>query len=518
MSGPVGGDSINTAKRKEKQGEIAKLHEKTFRAWINKQLKKKNIKPLNSLFEDLEDGIALITILETLSGQKCPGKPTPNPKMEIQKSENLTIAIEFGKTLFPITSINPKDIMDAKKNPKLLLGLFWQMILHFQILGAQDPSAGDKKTSNLDRQRNAKEKLLKWCQEQTKGHKNVDITDLSAKSWGDGMGFCALVHAYNPSALDYDSLDPADKKGNLKKAFELAEKYLEIPPFLDPEDILSDNVPDEQCFITYLSEFPLAFLNKAASDSVREKEEEARRKAREDEERRLAEERRLRELADLEAERKRKEEEAEKARLAMEEERKRREKEEKKTRKAQQALDDEKKNSEEEIRKREEEERKRKEAEDAFEKERLRLQQENEAIKAQLNNVKKKLIGKIQVVVSEARSLPKADHLGKKSDPYCVLFLERQKEKTRTVKKTLNPKWQAEFEFYVSEPGANLEVSVFDWNRIFSDELIGKVNIPISSLKDGATEDKWYPLVGKEGKKDRNAGEIKLQLTYRCEK
>jgi len=493
MSGPPsGGDSINTAKRKEKQGEIAKLHEKTFRAWINKQLKKKNIKPLNSLFEDLEDGIALITILETLSGQKCPGKPTPNPKMEIQKSENLTIAIEFGKTLFPITSINPKDIMDAKKNPKLLLGLFWQMILHFQILGAQETSADGKKTSNLDRQRNAKEKLLKWCQEQTKGHKSVDITDLSAKSWGDGMGFCALVHAYNPSALDYDSLDP--------------------------EDILSDNVPDEQCFITYLSEFPLAFLNKAASDSVREKEEEARRKAREDEERRLAEERRLRELADLEAERKRKEEEAEKARLAMEEERKRREKEEKKTRKAQQALDDEKKNSEEEIRKREEEERKRKEAEDAFEKERLRLQQENEAIKAQLNNVKKKLIGKIQVVVSEARSLPKADHLGKKSDPYCVLFLERQKEKTRTVKKTLNPKWQAEFEFYVSEPGANLEVSVFDWNRIFSDELIGKVNIPISSLKDGATEDKWYPLVGKEGKKDRNAGEIKLQLTYRCEK
>jgi len=314
-------------------------------------------------------------------------------------------------------------------------------------------------------------------------------------------------------------LDPADKKGNLKKAFELADKHLEIPPFLDVEDILSDNIPDEQCFITYLSEFPLAFLNKAAHDSVKEKDEEAKRKAREDEERRLAEERRLRELAELEAEKKRKEEEAENARLAMEEERRLREKEEKKNKKAQKKLEDEKRKTGEEAAAREEEERKRKEAEEAFEKERLRLQQENEAIKNQLKNVKQKLIGKIQVVVTEARSLPKSDHLSKKCDPYVVLFLERQKEKSRTVKKTLNPKWQAEFEFYVSEPGANLEVSVFDWNRIFADELIGKVNIPVSSLTDGATEDKWYPLVGKETKKDKTgAGEIRLQLTYRCEK
>jgi len=497
---------------------------KTFRAWINKHLKKKNIKPLNSLFEDLQDGLMLIAILETLSGQKCPGKPNPSPKMEIQKSENLTIALDFAKTLFTVTSINPKDIMEAKKTPKLLLGLFWQMILHFQILGAQADS--DKKTSALEKQRNAKEKLLKWCQDQTKGHKHLEITELSAKSWGDGMGFCALVHAFDNSLIDYDSLDPADKKGNLQKGFELAEKHLEIPPFLDVEDILSDNIPDEQCFITYLSEFPLAFLNKASHDAAKEKDEEAKRKAREDEEkkrleeeRRLAEERRLRELAELEAEKKRKEEEAEKARLAMEEERRLREKEEKKNKKTQKKLEDEKRKTEEEIAAREEEERKRKEAEEAFEKERLRLQQENEAIKNQLKSVKQKLIGKIQVVVTEARSLPKSDHLSKKCDPYVVLFLERQKEKTRTVKKTLNPKWQAEFEFYVSEPGANLEVSVFDWNRIFADELIGKVNIPVSSLTDGATEDKWYPLVGKETKKDKTgAGEIRLQLTYRCEK
>jgi len=169
-----------------------------------------------------------------------------------------------------------------------------------------------------------------------------------------------------------------------------------------------------------------------------------------------------------------------------------------------------------------EEERKRKEAERAFEEEIERMKRENEAIRNQLEGVKKKLIGKIQVTVVEARGLPKSDHMSHKSDPYCVLFLERQKEKTRTVKKTLNPKWQADFEFYVSEPGASLEVSVFDWNRLFADELLGKVTIPVSSLRDGATEDKWYPLTGKEIKqakgKDKVAGEIRLTITYKLEK
>jgi len=486
----------------------------------------------------------LIKIFETLSGKTCPQKPTPNPKMEIQKLENITMGLEFGKTLFPITMIQSKDIMEADKNPKLLLGLVWQMILHFQVLGEQDSS--DKK-SQVEKQRGAKEKLLKWCQEQTKGHNHIDISDLTVKSWGDGMGFCALVHAYNPDLLDYNSLNPANKKENLALAFSLAEKNLDIPQFLDVDDVLNpENQPDEQCFITYLSEFPLAFLHKAAKDlesgEARRKEEEARRKEeeerrkREDEERqrREEEERRKRE----EDERKRKEDEdrkrAEDDAKRREEEARRKEEEdarakaEKKAKKASEAADAERRAKEDEEKRRreaetnaEEEERKRRDAEKAFEEERERMRKENEAIRNQLEAVKKKLIGKIGVTVVEARGLPKSDHMGSKSDPYCVLFLERQKEKTRTVKKTLNPKWQAEFEFYVSDANAALEVSVFDWNRIFSDELLGKVTIPVKEMKDGVTEDKWFPLTGKEGKKKdtkESAGEIRLVLNYKLER
>jgi len=223
-----------------------------------------------------------------------------------------------------------------------------------------------------------------------------------------------------------------------------------------------------------------------------------RRKAEEEERRRIEEE-------------KRRAESDEKARLAELEKQRALEEEQKKSAKAAKKADKERLAAEEEARKRQE-------AELAFEEERKRLAKQNEELKKQLDGVKKKLIGRLQVTIIEARGLPKSDHLGGKSDPYCVLFLERQKEKTRTVKRTLNPKWQAEFEFFVSDPKASLEVSVFDWNRILSDELIGKVDIPVASLEDGKKKEAWYQLEHKESKKKDSPGEIRLTLLYNLQK
>jgi len=267
-------------------------------------------------------------------------------------------------------------------------------------------------------------------------------------------------------------------------------------------------------------------------EELRRKEEELKKLAA-DSERRERELEERRKLDEEEARKRREQDEAaakkraaeEEARKSAEDEAKKREKAEKK---AQKESERKKKEEEDKLRAKSdgdaaaEEERKKREAERAFEEEIERMKRENEAIRNQLEGVKKKLIGKIQVTVVEARGLPKSDHMSHKSDPYCVLFLERQKEKTRTVKKTLNPKWQADFEFYVSEPNACLEVSVFDWNRIFADELLGKASVQVSTLKDGATEDKWFPMTGKEAKKEKGkegaAGEIRLILTYKLEK
>jgi len=525
-----GKDSVNTQKRKEKQAEIARLHEKTFRAWINSHLRKRSL-VVNNLFTDLKDGINLIHILEQLSGEKCTGKYNKTPKMDVHKLENITIAVDFCKQFFNI-SIRSQDIFDG--NEKIILGLIWRMILHFQVAGNKGK---EEDSGSAQRAKAAKQKLLEWLQQQTKGHRDVNIQNFDS-SWYDGMGFCALVHAFDPSLIDFNSLNKDNKKENLIKAFQLAEKHLDIPSLLDPEDIVQtdeDLIPDEQCFITYLSQFPVAFLGKQGKDLEKEKQEaerlrlEAEAKRREEERLRAEEEKRRREEEERERERRRKEEAdaldaeraareaADRARLEaerrakeaedenlrrQEEEARRAEKERRKAEKARLA----------EQEKDEEAARKRREEEEAFEAERKRLQAENEALRKKLRR-----IGTLQVGVVEARGLKKADHLlGGKSDPYCVLFVERQKEKTRTVKKCLNPKWDAKFEFYVSDKDASLEVDVFDWNRILADDFLGKVTIPVSSLSDGKDTEAWYTLEGKK-KGDKVSGEVKLNLRYNLE-
>jgi len=340
------------------------------------------------------------------------------------------------------------------------------------------------------------------------------------------LGFCGLVHKYDPRLLNFDALKPEDKEGNLELAFSLAEKHLGIPRLLDPEDIVAENQdsrPDEQCFITYLSEFPLAFLHKAETSVAVNKEEEERRKVeelererkrREDEERRRKEddEKKRREIAEAqdrarretedELRRKQAEDEAKRKALEMEEEERRRREQKKRD-------DEDRSKRDREDADRDAEEKRR---EEEFEDERRRLQAENEKLRRELGEAKAKLIGKLKVTVIEARQLRK-----KNPDPYVVLFLDRQKEKTKTVKKSHEPKWESEFEFYVSKADDALEVTLFDWNWIFHDDFLGKMEIKIADLEDGEETEHWYKLQPKK-KKEKVSGEIKLKLLYRKEK
>lgn len=330
--------------------------------------------------------------------------------------------------------------------------------------------------------------------------------------------------------------------------------------------------PDEQCFMTYLSEFPIAFLaGKEKADSRAAEEAEAKRKAAEEEDRqraeaerkaaeeekqRLEEERQRLEaekkaameeakrreeeleaqaaaLKQLEEEKRRKEEEEEEQKKKREEKKKRRQREaeeaeERAKRENEEASRLAREEAEKEAKERQEEAEKRQSEEDAkradeiakleaqHEAERLKLEEECRRLKQQLEATKGKLIGKLKVTVKEGRGIHKKDSSGGKADPYCILFLERQKEKTRTIKKNQNPKWDADFEFYVSDPEAALEVTLFDWNRIFSDSFLGKVAIAVASLNDGEETTAWYKLEGKKAK-DKVTGEICLTILYRKE-
>jgi len=94
--------------------------------------------------------------------------------------------------------------------------------------------------------------LLQWTQRVTEGYRDVNITNFTT-SFQDGMAFCAILHHYHPTKIDYNSLDKTSRAQNLELAFSIAEK-LGVTRLLDVEDITDIPVPDRLSMITYISE------------------------------------------------------------------------------------------------------------------------------------------------------------------------------------------------------------------------------------------------------------------------
>ncbi|CAF1003221.1 unnamed protein product [Rotaria sordida] len=96
-----------------------------------------------------------------------------------------------------------------------------------------------------------KERLLNWCQQTTKGYKHVNVTNFSS-SWADGMAFCALVHHYLPNSINYDALNPKDRRKNFEIAFKAADDN-GCAPLLEVNDMIEmGDKPDWKCVFTYI--------------------------------------------------------------------------------------------------------------------------------------------------------------------------------------------------------------------------------------------------------------------------
>uniref|UniRef100_A0A8B9EFA4 Actinin alpha 4 n=1 Tax=Anser cygnoides TaxID=8845 RepID=A0A8B9EFA4_ANSCY len=182
-------------------------------------------------------------LLEVISGERLP-KPERG-KMRVHKINNVNKALDFiASKGVKLVSIGAEEIVDG--NAKMTLGMIWTIILRFAI---QDISV--EETS-------AKEGLLLWCQRKTAPYKNVNVQNFHI-SWKDGLAFNALIHRHRPELIEYDKLRKDDPVTNLNNAFEVAEKYLDIPKMLDAEDIVGTLRPDEKAIMTYVSCFYHAF-------------------------------------------------------------------------------------------------------------------------------------------------------------------------------------------------------------------------------------------------------------------
>ncbi|XP_057214249.1 alpha-actinin-2-like isoform X2 [Triplophysa rosa] len=228
-----------------------KQQRKTFTAWCNSHLRRAGTQ-IENIEEDFRNGLKLMLLLEVISGERLP-KPDRG-KMRFHKIANVNKALDYITSKgVKLVSIGAEEIVDG--NVKMTLGMIWTIILRFAI---QDISV--EETS-------AKEGLLLWCQRKTAPYRNVNVQNFHC-SWKDGLAFCALIHRHRPDLIDYAKLKKDDALGNLNLALELAEKHLDIPKMLDPEDIINTPKPDERAIMTYVSCFYHAFAGAEQAETA----------------------------------------------------------------------------------------------------------------------------------------------------------------------------------------------------------------------------------------------------------
>ena len=130
----------------------------------------------------------------------------------------------------------PEDIYSG--NLKLVLGLIWTLIRHFQIRS----TGKDISTKNA---------LLAWINTQIPDQKVTNFTT----DWNDGIALCALVDRIQPGLCpQYATLRPADGLDNCQLGMDIADEKLNIPKLLEAVDLSHRDV-DELSVMTYVSYF-----------------------------------------------------------------------------------------------------------------------------------------------------------------------------------------------------------------------------------------------------------------------
>ncbi|CAN9507050.1 unnamed protein product [Ophioblennius macclurei] len=130
----------------------------------------------------------------------------------------------------------------------------------------------------------------------------------------------------------------------------------------------------------------------------------------------------------------------------------------------------------------------------------------------------------LKVKVIGGIGLAKKDILGA-SDPYTRLSLydpvngELTSLQTKTIKKTLDPKWNEEFFFRVDPHKHRLLLEVFDENRLTRDDFLGQVDVPLNQIPtENPNTERPYTfkdfLLHPRSHKSRVKGHLRLKMTY----
>nr|XP_005286576.1 rab11 family-interacting protein 1 isoform X3 [Chrysemys picta bellii] len=130
----------------------------------------------------------------------------------------------------------------------------------------------------------------------------------------------------------------------------------------------------------------------------------------------------------------------------------------------------------------------------------------------------------VQVTVLRARGLrPKAKGAGGGSDAYALMALGKEKFATSVSERCLgSPVWREEatFELPPRRPGHGgepaLQLTVLHRALLGLDKFLGRAEIRLAELQEegGRRSTRWYTLHSKPGKKEKERGEIEVDIQF----
>uniref|UniRef100_A0A0K0E9S1 Calponin-homology (CH) domain-containing protein n=1 Tax=Strongyloides stercoralis TaxID=6248 RepID=A0A0K0E9S1_STRER len=296
-------DFLKSLKNSEKHLKKTNVHDeriskqkKTYTKWVNNVLQDcESRHRVEELYNDLRSGIILSDIVYAFTGVKFKTTTPSSLDDKVVMSSNLSLVLEAMRNDgVDLVNNNVGDIIDGK--PKIILGLVWQMILHYDIRRSiqhhQNLSFSDTDQSfssydngsiksnkssptskiksvimspinSLKKRKGKKKKtiersqcnkiILSWLEKEICVPYGIKISNFS-NDWKDGVAFMALIHKFCPSLVDMDTVKVSPPHVNISEAFKYASEFLNIKSILEVEDILCDS-PEDSAITLYVSQF-----------------------------------------------------------------------------------------------------------------------------------------------------------------------------------------------------------------------------------------------------------------------
>merc|ERR1711862_377216 len=115
------------------------------------------------------------------------------------------------------------------------------------------------------------EDLLNWIKRQTSDYDNVSVDDFT-NSFKDGLALSALLHAMDPTSIDFKSLNSTNAKENVENALNIAKNKFGLAKLVSVDDVVNGNASKDdmvactsQFFQKYLEDSDV-FGNAASRD------------------------------------------------------------------------------------------------------------------------------------------------------------------------------------------------------------------------------------------------------------